>query len=207
MDYKKYGQRPYILAAPIAFAVAFIGLMVAAAVEPSWNYYGSYDLSDLGTENRRFITNLLFNGACCIAGILISVFGFGKYHFEKDWNEKAGVFFFISGVGLFFVGIFSADYDYQHNFSAGVFATGLASGVVLSTLQDIKDGNRFILYSGIVILAFLIIEWPFFNNALSETMGLVSATAWFIIQMHKYWKQGKLRPVIAQKEETVPENV
>ena len=193
MDYKKYGQRPYILAAPIAFVIIFVAIIVAAATEPTYNFFGNYDISDLGTDNRLLSTVLIFNISCSVAGILIAAFGFGKYHFEKeDWNEKAGVFFFISGVGLFFVGIFTADYDYPHNFFAGVFATGMAMGIILSTLQDIKLGNRFILYSGIVILAFLAIQWPFFNNAMSETMAIVSATAWFLIQLHKYWKQGKL---------------
>ena len=193
VDYKKYGQRPYILAAPIAFIIVLVAMVLGALLDPSYNYFGNHNISDLGIAERNIFTSILFNSACCIGGVLISAFGFGKYHFEKeDWNEKAGVFFFIGGVGLIFVGVFTADLPYPHNFFAGVFATGMVLGVVLSTLQDIKEGDKFILYSSIIILAYLIIEWPFFSNALSESMSILCATVWFLIQLNKYKKQGKL---------------
>ena len=194
MDLRSYGQRPYIIAAPIAFAIFFVGVCLGAAIDPSW-LITRHNLSDLGTGKRTLACAILFDYACCAAGFLISVFGVGKYMFEEKLNKASGVFFIIGGFGLFMVGIWNAEWLTLHNISAGFFGIAMAIAIVLSSISDILERNRLVLISGILILAFLAICWPLFGNAIAESISIGCATVWFLIQLHKYWKNGQLGPV------------
>ena len=196
MDLKRHGQRPYIIAAPVAFIIFFIGVCLGAGVDTTW-VITKYNLSDLGTGKRTLACAIIFEYACCLAGALLSLFGVGKYIFEKNLNKIAGAFFILGGFGLFLVGIWNAEWLTAHNISAGLFAVCMSVAIVLSTVSDILEENRLVFYSSLLILAFLAIQWPFFGGALSECMSIGSATVWFFIQIHKYWKQGKLRPAYA----------
>ena len=202
-------QRPYILAAPIAFIVIFIGICLAAPLDTKWDIMGSYDLSDLGKyTTRTFACAIVFNVSCCISGLLILLFGVGRFRFENGLDNISGIFFILCGAGLFLVSILTADDPYSHNIAAGIFAISMTAAVVLGTVSDIKKGNMMVLYSSIIILIVLVGGWVVFElmlgilkNARSELLSIMCAAAWFVVQLYKYQKEGKLSP----GHETVPE--
>lgn len=202
-------QRPYILAAPIAFIVIFIGICLAAPLDTKWDIMGSYDLSDLGKyTTRTFACAIVFNVSCCISGLLILLFGVGRFRFENGLDNISGIFFILCGAGLFLVSILTADDPYSHNIAAGIFAISMTAAVVLGTVSDIRKGNMMVLYSSIIILIVLVGGWVVFElmlgilkNARSELLSIMCAAAWFVVQLYKYQKEGKLSP----GHETVPE--
>ena len=202
-------QKPYILSAPIAFIVIFLGIIIAAPLDTKWDIMGNYDLSDLGKYTRRTLAcAVVFNISCHASGIFLCLFGIGKYKFENGLDKIAGVFFILCGAGLFLVGLFTADIPTLHNIAAGIFAISMTTGVVLATVSDIKKGDKLVLYSGIIILIVLVQGWELFElilgvlqNARSELLSILCAAAWFMVQLYKYKKLGKLSP----DYETVPE--
>ena len=202
-------QRPYILAAPLAFAVIFLGICIAAPLDTKWDIMGSYDLSDLGKYTTRTVAcAVVFNVSCYISGILILLFGTGKYMFEDGLEKISGAFFMLCGVGLSLVGILTADIPTSHNIAAGIFAISMSTAIVLGTVSDILKGDRLVLYSSIVILVVLVGGWVVFElmlgiltNARSELLSIICAAAWFFVQLYKYRKEGKL----SSGHETVPE--
>jgi hypothetical membrane protein len=202
-------QRPYIIAAPVAFAIIILGIIISAPLDTKWDILGSYDLSDLGKYTTRTLAcALVFNFSCFISGILILLFGVGKYRFEKGVDKVAGFFFMTCGLGLFLVGILTADNPTSHNVAAGIFAISMSTAVVLATVSDIIKGNRLILISSIIILIALVGGWIVFElmldilkNARSELLAICCAAAWFMVQIYKYNEEGKLSP----DYETVPE--
>ena len=195
-------QRPYILAAPLAFIIIFLGICIAAPLDTKWDIMKNYDLSDLGKYTTRTIAcALVFNISCYISGILLILFGAGKYIFEKGLDEVSGLFFIFCGAGLSLVAVLTADIPTWHNVAAGIFAISMSTAVVLGTVSDIRKGNRMVLYSSIIILAVLIGGWLVFeltlgilSNARSELLSIFCAAAWFIVQLIKYGKEGKLSP-------------
>ena len=191
MDLKKHGQRPYIIAAPMAFAVFFMGFCASAMLDSTWAL-SRHNLSDLGTGFRNLACALVFDYSCCLAGFLLSMFGVGKYIFEKGLDHISGIFFVLGGFGLFLVGVYNAEFLTAHNISAGLFAISMSTAIVLSTVSDIMKGDRFVLYTSIIILAYLALQWPLFKGALSECMAIGCATAWFLVQLYKYYKKGAL---------------
>ena len=204
-------QRPYIIAAPVALAVILLGIMISVPLDTEWDIMGNYDLSDLGKyTTRTFACALVFNVSCCISGILLLLFGVGKYRFENRLDKVSGAFFILCGVGLFLVGILTADDPEHtaHNVAAGIFAISTSTAVVLSTVSDIMKGDRMVLFSSIAVLILLVGGWVVFeltlgvlSNARSELLAIGCVTIWFTVQLYKYYKQGKLSPV----HDTVPE--
>ena len=204
-------QRPYIIAAPVALAVILLGIMISVPLDTEWDIMGNYDLSDLGKyTTRTFACALVFNVSCCISGILLLLFGVGKYRFENGLDKVSGAFFILCGVGLFLVGILTADDPEHtaHNVAAGIFAISTSTAVVLSTVSDIMKGDRMVLFSSIAVLILLVGGWVVFeltlgvlSNARSELLAIGCVTIWFTVQLYKYYKQGKLSPV----HDTVPE--
>ena len=204
-------QRPYIIAAPVALAVILLGIMISVPLDTEWDIMGNYDLSDLGKyTTRTFACALVVNVSCCISGILLLLFGVGKYRFENGLDKVSGAFFILCGVGLFLVGILTADDPEHtaHNVAAGIFAISTSTAVVLSTVSDIMKGDRMVLFSSIAVLILLVGGWVVFeltlgvlSNARSELLAIGCVTIWFIVQLYKYYKQGKLSPV----HDTVPE--
>ena len=195
-------QRPYILAAPLAFIIIFLGICIAAPLDTKWDIMKNYDLSDLGKYTTRTVAcALVFNISCYISGILLILFGAGKYIFEKGLDEVSGLFFIFCGVGLSLVAVLTADVPTLHNVAAGIFAISMSTAVVLGTVSDIRKGNRMVLYSSIIILVVLVGGWLVFeltlgilSNARSELLSIFCAAAWFIVQLIKYGKEGKLLP-------------
>ena len=202
MDLRSHGQRPYIIAAPMAFVIFFIGVCAAAMLDKSWDIF-RHNLSDLGTGYRTLAAGLVFDYCCCVAGALLAVFGVGKCLFEKDLNKLSGMFFFIGGIFLALVGIANAEYLSLHNICSGMFAIFMATAIVLTTVSDLKEGNRLILVASILILLFLVFQWPLFKGALSECMAIGSATVWFFVQLYKYKKNGALAHVVHQTSSDV----
>lgn len=204
-------QRPYIIAAPLAFVVIILGILISVPLDTQWDIMGNYDLSDLGKyTTRTFACAVVFNTSCCISGALLLLFGVGKYRFENGLDKVSGAFFILSGVGLFLVGILTADEpDHTtHNIAAGIFAISMSTAVVLSTASDIMKGDRMVLYSSIAILIMLVGGWVVFeltlgvlSNARSELLAIGCAAVWFFVQLYKYHNQGKLSPGY----ETVPD--
>lgn len=201
-------QRPYIIAAPLAFAVILLGILISAPLDTKWDIMGNYDLSDLGKYTTRTLAcAVVFNISCWISGILILLFGVGRFRFENGLDKVSGAFFVLCGIGLFLVGILTADNATTHNVAAGIFAISMSTAVVLGTISDIMKGDRMILYSSIVILIVLVGGWVVFElmlgvltNARSELLAIACAAAWFMVQLYKYYRQGKLTPV----QDTVP---
>ena len=205
-------QRPYIIAAPLAFAIILLGILISAPLDTKWDIMGNYDLSDLGNyTTRTFACAIVFNVSCCISGALLLLFGVGKYRFENSLNKVSGAFFILGGVGLFLLGILTVDEDPDHtahNIAAGIFAISTSTVVVLSTVSDIMKGDKMVLYSSIAILVLLVGGWVVFeltlgvlSNARSELLAIGCVAIWFMIQLYKYYMQGKLSP----GHETVPE--
>ena len=204
-------QRPYIIAAPLAFAIILLGILISAPLDTQWDIMSDYDLSDLGKyTTRTFACAIVFNVSCCISGALLLLFGIGKYRFEDGLDKVSGAFFILCGVGLFLVGILTADEpDHTtHNIAAGIFAISMSTAVVLSTVSDIMKGDRMILYSSIIVLVLLVGGWVVFelalgvlSNARSELLAIGCVAIWFMVQLYKYYRQGKLSPC----HETVPE--
>ena len=204
-------QKPYILSAPIAFIVIFLGICIAAPLDTEWDIMGNYDLSDLGKYTTRTLAcAVVFNVSCHISGIYLLLFGVGKYKFENGVDKVSGVFFILSGIGLFLVGLLTCDEEghTMHNIAAGIFAISMSTAIVLTTASDIRKGNRMVLYSSIIILFALVGGWVIFeltlgilSNARSELLSILCAAAWFMVQIYKYKKEGKLSP----NYETVPE--
>ena len=193
-------QRPYIFAAPMAFLIIFLGICIAAPLDTKWDIMKNYDLSDLGKyTTRTFACAIVFNVSCFISGILILLFGVGRFRFENGLDKVSGVFFILCGFGLFLVGILTADDPTSHNVAAGIFAISMSTAVVLGTISDIRKGNRMILYASVGILIALVGGWVVFeltlgvlSNARSELLSIFCAAAWFIFQLIKYKKEGKL---------------
>ena len=191
MDLRRYGRRPFIIAAPLAMVIFILGIVIAMSLDTVWNFY-DYNLSDLGTGDRVLLSAFIFDYFCCLAGFFISIFGTGKVLFEEKLDKVSGYFFVIGGFGLIMVGVLNAEFLTAHNIAAGVFAIDMATAIVLATISDIMKKDMLVLISGIIILAFLAIQWPFFHGAMSESMSIVSAAAWFFVQFYKYWKNGAL---------------
>ena len=204
-------QRPYIIAAPLALAVILLGITISAPLDTQWDIMSDYDLSDLGKyTTRTFACAIVFNVSCYISGFLLLLFGVGKYRFENGLDKVSGAFFILCGLGLFLVGILTADDpDHTaHNIAAGIFAISTSTAVVLSTVSDIMKGDKMVLYSSIAVLVLLVGGWVVFeltlgilSNARSELLAIGCVALWFMVQLYKYYKQGKLSP----GHDTVPE--
>ena len=204
VDLKSHGQRPFIIAAPVAFIVFFVGVCVGGYLDPSWNVMKN-NLSDLGSGYRTLAAGLVFDYCCCVAGALIAVFGLGKCLFEKEVNKLAGMCFIIGGTFLALMGIANVEYLSLHNICAGLFAIFMATAVVLTTVIDIREGNKVVFVASILVLLFLALQWPLFTGGLSECMAIGSVTVWFLVQFYKYWKNGSLSSPTAPVEEAVSE--
>lgn len=193
MDIRKYGQKPFVFAAPFAFLLFFMFVCLAAAFNPLWGT-SSHNLSHLGVGDNR-LSVWLYNSGCFISGVLMSLYGVGKYIFEEGLHKRAGIFFIIAGIGLFLEGIATCDYEPAHSIATAILLVPAGIGIVLATISDIRDGNRLVLYSTIILMVLLVIQWPFFFGATSEIMPIIAASFWSLIQLYKYYENGPLTPL------------
>ena len=193
MDIRKYGQKPFVFAAPFAFLLFFMFVCLAAAFNPLWGT-SSHNLSHLGVGDNR-LSVWLYNSGCFISGILMSLYGVGKYIFEEGLHKRAGIFIIIAGIGLFLEGIATGDYEPAHSIATAILLVPAGIGIVLATISDIRDGNRLVLYSAIILLVLLIIQWPFFFGATSEIMPIIAASFWSLVQLYKYFNDEPLTPL------------
>ena len=193
MNLRKYGQKPYIFAAPLAFLLFFMFLVISAWTNPLWGNE-SHNMSEMDL-NVSMRSLYIFNAGCFIAGALIIVFGMGKWIFEKGLNKQSAPFIMIGGVGMILVGLFTNSYGVWHNVATGILLVSAGIGIVLATVADAKEGDRYVLYIGVIILIALIAQWPFFSGAVSEIMPIIAASFWSLVQLYKYYDNGVLFPV------------
>ena len=188
MDLKKYGERPYILLGPMAFLFYFIFVCLAAISNPAWSP-ATGTLSNLGESNVPY-TALFFNCGCFVAGTLVAISAFGKILFQKGIYKIAGYFFVLAGISLIMVGAITGKHEIAHDACALILFFNMGMGIVLTTAADVKAGNKLVLYSGIIILAILLIQWPFLGEGVSECFPIAGTMAWILVQTYKYHLEG-----------------
>ena len=189
MELRRFSLGTHIMAAPIAFVIYFIGVGLAWANMPDWSPL-THTLSNLGEWYRSDISPWFFNGGCVIAGLLIVFGGLGKFLYEERLNKASGAFFMLGGISLICVGLISGDYEIAHDASAIILFFNIGMALLLTTISDIKEGNKLVLYSSICLLLFCLIQWPFLHEGLSELMPITATMIWTFIQVIKYRQKG-----------------
>lgn len=166
----------YTLLAPVSFTIFIVMTVLSVTTssnwDPTWN-----NLSDLGAS-PDLMTACLFNGGCIIAGLLLVLFG-GTMYYDVPKYSKGGVWFVIGGIGLTMVGLTNTMFQPWHDVDCAVLMVGAGMGMLLTTLSARDDAV--LLFSGFVLLLFLVIQWPFFAGAISEFMPIVVSALWSLI--------------------------
>ncbi|MBQ3736021.1 MAG: hypothetical protein II855_03705 [Candidatus Methanomethylophilaceae archaeon] len=189
MGIKGYGQKPFIMAAPIAFIIFSIGTLISIINSPTWELN---NLSALG-GSKDALTAVAFGASCVSAGLLIAFFGVGKIIFERRLDKAAGAFFVLGGLGLMMVGIFDSSYHLDlHNIWTISFAAAMVIAVGLTSLSDILRGNILVFVYCIAMVAIIVVQWPVFSGAMSECIAIGLASVWSFIQTAKYQDLGML---------------
>lgn len=193
MDARAYGERPYIIAGILGFAIYFGCSVAAMIVDPGWTF-GQNCYSDLGVSNDP-LAKFLFNGCCIVAAPFLIVFGIGKILFEDKLHRAGGVYVIFAAFAMVGVGLFPTSSKEMHDIFAGLFAGMAATGIVLSTVSDIMKRDLLVTISGVAIgVVAGILSW-YFPPDYSELICTVCALIWLIFQCIKYAKCGALERV------------
>lgn len=175
-------QRPYQYAAPLASVVFLAALCIAGYnALPAWDPT-ICDMSDLG--NTSGMVGKTFNTGCIIAGIMMLYFGIGKALFEKRLHRYSGICFIFAGAGLIAIAIATKSVQPAHDMAAGSLLFFAGAGMFLATYSDIVEGHYLVKRSTLILIVILLIQWPLFAGAISETMPIVIIAAWSFIQLH-----------------------
>ena len=189
MGIRSYGQKPFIMAAPIAFIIFSIGTLFSIINSPTWELN---NLSALG-GSRYALTAVAFGASCVSAGLLIAFFGVGKMIFETRMDRASGLFFVLGGLGLVMVGLFDSTNSLSlHNTWTIFFAGAMVMAVGMTSLSDILRGNILVFAYCIAMAAIIIVQWPVFSGAMSECIAIGLASVWSFIQTAKYQDLGML---------------
>lgn len=175
-------EKPYYIIAPTAFAIYFTFVCLSALSDPSWNMFRN-NLSDLGEGSG--VKALFFNIGCAISGAMLCIYG-AIMRRERDLRHTAGALFIGGGVGLFLLAFATGDYEPAHSIAAGILLFGVGFAITIATWNDIKGGNTVVRNSTLVLLVFVIVQWPFLEGAVSEMMPILTASVWSVVQMHEH---------------------
>ena len=181
-------RKPFILAAPLAFVVFLVGVLISIISAPTLDLH---NLSALG-KNDNYLTAVSFGITCVTSGILVMVYGFGKMIFEKGAHRVSGAFFLLGGLGLLLVGVYDASQLRLHNMVTVFFMLMMVIGISIASVSDIVNGNKAVFYTTIIIMVLIVVQWPIFTGAMSECVAIGLASVWAFVQTMKYEKEDSL---------------
>lgn len=188
MALRDYGRRPYVMAAPLAFMLYSLGLMISIISSPTLDLS---NLSALGGSSNEF-TAVSFGVSCFVAGSLVAVYGIGKILFENFLNKVSGSFFILGGVFLVLVGFFDSDTTLRlHNTVTIYFMLCMIVAIGCASVSDIMDGDMKVLITCVAMVVIILIQWPFLSGAMSECVAIGLATIWSFVQTAKYMNSEK----------------
>lgn len=189
VDLRQYDHTTYIVAAPLAFVVFLVGLVITlVTVMPDWNL-DKENLSNLAGETS-LLTGICFTITCVLAGALISFFGLGKTIYEEGLDKTAGFLFIISGISLMLVGLFNTNLYRLHMFVTLFFTTIVVIAICVTSFADILSGDRVMLLLHVLTLILVLAQIPFFTGGTAELMSIMFGALWAEAQLIKYHRRG-----------------
>ncbi len=189
MDLKRKGERPYVICGMAAILLFTLAVMILGLADDKWSI-GTDSISRLGVTPTAWVATT-FNIICYITGILLAIYGIGKIIFEDGLYCAGGAFLMTSGIGAFFVGIFTDSFYPQHAVVAGIFAVGMGLALVFLTIADIMSGERWMAIFGFILMI-VVIGSAFIKPETAQVACLACVFAWFIVHFTKCYKKGML---------------
>ena len=189
MDLTQYSHTTYIVAAPLAFVVFLVGLVITLlTVPPSWDL-AKENLSNLG-GHPSLLTGICFTVTCFLAGALVAFFGLGKTIYEDGLDKTAGSLFIVSGISLMLVGLFNTNVYRLHMLVTLFFTTIVVIAICVTSFADILSGDRVMLLLHILTLILVLVQIPFFTGGAAELMSIIFGALWAEGQLVKYHRRG-----------------
>lgn len=173
--------------APVAALGIFLGavmpLLLISEIIADGNWTFNYNtLSDLGVSDIETVA-LMFNGACMIGGLLMSVFGIGKAMVQTDRLDKAcGASLALAGIFLFLVGIFTKDSLSFHIPVSFMYFVLMLIAMFISISADYKNGRRIPAVFTSILLVITFASVPGFYFAGFEVIMVGCTYVWMTIQ-------------------------
>lgn len=174
-------------AAPFAAIGIFLGavmpLMLISEIFIDGNWTFDYNtLSDLGASDNELVA-CMFNGACMFGGLLISVFGIGKYLIRTDQLDKAcGAAMVLAGIFLFLVGIFTKDNLAFHIPVSFMYFILMMAAMFISMFADFRRDRKLTAAFTSILIVITFASIPGFYFAGFEVIMVGCSYVWMIFQ-------------------------
>lgn len=173
-------------ATPLALLGIFVGAMlplafaVAIAADGTWTFNVN-TLSDLGISSSQVAADI-FNYSCMIGGVLVAVFGFGKFLIKDGKDAASGLFLAATGVLFMAVGIITKDSYSLHVSIAIMGGLTLLIGAFIGTVSDWSHGRQITASVGAIAVTLSVAT--FFGLAFAgfEVVSIISGLIWLIAE-------------------------
>lgn len=173
-------------ATPLALLGIFVGAMlplafaVAIAADGTWTFNVN-TLSDLGISSSQAAADI-FNYSCMIGGVLVAVFGFGKFLIKDGKDAASGLFIAATGVLFMAVGIITKDSYSLHVSIAIMGGLTLLIGAFIGTVSDWSHGRQITASVGAIAVTLSVAT--FFGLAFAgfEVVSIISGLIWLIAE-------------------------
>jgi hypothetical membrane protein len=166
---------------------AFMSIMIAILVSPSWFTFPGNALSDLGHPILHPTSAPIFNSGLVIAGIVTIFFVLGLgINVRKNIIALLGTgMLLVATVALICVGLFNETFSPWHFlFSVTLFATMALSLLILGAAMAISRPTRWLglvtLLLGVIAASpWLLLSWT--HAAIPETISALTVYLWVVL--------------------------
>lgn len=171
---------PFAMTAIFAGAFSLIMFSVAILADGDWTFNVN-TLSDLGTSDTKAVADI-FNYTCIASGLFSVIFGIGKIFIKTGMSSASGFLIAAGGVFLIGVGIFTKDSLDIHVLMAAMYFILTAIALLVSTIADSKEGNKFGMALGVIAIVIAIGAAVGLQFPGLEVVSVVAICIWMIGQ-------------------------
>jgi len=162
--------------------VALITILVAISSSPRFSWTEN-DISVLGVEGPA---TTLFNAGLILTGVLSLIFaiGLGKSLLSSRLGQLGMDSLILGSMAISTVGIFPRTFDLPHDSAAIAFFVCIAVAVFLVGVAAIiamqMRWGLLSLTTGFVIIAFMLVPWPWSGGAISQLLFCLPWSLWTV---------------------------
>ncbi|MBR2254569.1 MAG: DUF998 domain-containing protein [Candidatus Methanomethylophilaceae archaeon] len=158
-------------------ALLFVSMWVSAVLfDGGWALWEN-TLSDLGVSENG-VSRALFNSACVISGVCLSVFSVFMINVDGGWKGRTWMFSAVGGLFLLLVGVFTKDEIDIHTAVAVTFGALCAFGMILHLIFDLYERDPVKSALLLVLTAVVIVSLIPGKIAVSEPVMVVCLLVW-----------------------------
>lgn len=175
-------EKFFTMCGALVAIILAVGSVTSILLYPEWSIKLN-SFSDLGDYLSP--SKWVFNLACMIAGIFLSIFSFGYIRFGQKISRIGGYAFFFVGIALFLVGFISKDFDHAfdvdlHMTFSEIFAFSFLVGASIVCVQNIIDREWKYFAPVAVCGVIVVITWLLYLNGEVVKYGEAQLVCFFM---------------------------